>query len=244
MERFNINSETTQWNNLEEVYNELTQDIERTRYENKNIQERINFYKTLLHNIPALFFIVNLKNTDIIWKNREFDLLLSYTKLQEKYLIEQISKFYIHPKQYQNDRKKEYSIEVTNTGIFKIPSEKKDNTTYYFKGYTLSNDQNGKPIEVFITAFNLAEKINTDLQLEELVKENKRLKNKLAINMLTNREKEVVRLISQGMSSKKISEQLDLSFYTVETHRKNILRKIELNNTAELIRFATEAGLV
>jgi DNA-binding NarL/FixJ family response regulator len=51
-------------------------------------------------------------------------------------------------------------------------------------------------------------------------------------------------MVAEGMSSKKISEELGLSFYTVETHRKNILNKIDINNTAELIRFAAEAGLV
>lgn len=54
-------------------------------------------------------------------------------------------------------------------------------------------------------------------------------------NKISDREKEVVKLLSQGHSSKMIGEILHISFNTVESHRKNLLLKLEAKNTAELV---------
>lgn len=53
--------------------------------------------------------------------------------------------------------------------------------------------------------------------------------------MITPKEKEILQLISEGFSSKQIAERLSISFYTVQTHRKNMLAKMGVKNTPELI---------
>ena len=63
------------------------------------------------------------------------------------------------------------------------------------------------------------------------------------INMLTDREMEIIHLIKQGYKTKTIAEKLFLSDYTVETHRKNILRKLQLTSASELIAYAYENQL-
>lgn len=54
-------------------------------------------------------------------------------------------------------------------------------------------------------------------------------------NKISDREKEVAQLLAQGHSTKSISDQLHISFNTVESHRKNLLHKLEAKNTAELV---------
>ncbi len=61
---------------------------------------------------------------------------------------------------------------------------------------------------------------------------------------LSKREKEILDLISQGYTSQSISKTLFISKYTVETHRKNILRKLNFNSSTELVKFAVQQGLV
>ncbi|MBL4656204.1 MAG: response regulator transcription factor [Bacteroidia bacterium] len=61
---------------------------------------------------------------------------------------------------------------------------------------------------------------------------------------LTEREKEIVKLIVEGLSNKMIAEKLFISVQTVETHRKNFMRKIKAHNTADIIKFAIHSGLV
>jgi DNA-binding CsgD family transcriptional regulator len=59
---------------------------------------------------------------------------------------------------------------------------------------------------------------------------------------LTNREREVLILLSQGGSAKKIAEQLNISIKTVEFHRANITRKLGVHTTSDLIKFALANG--
>ena len=61
---------------------------------------------------------------------------------------------------------------------------------------------------------------------------------------LTRREKEILKLIVQEHTTQEIAEQLFISLNTVETHRKNLLQKLNVRNTAGLVRFAIENGLV
>jgi DNA-binding NarL/FixJ family response regulator len=62
--------------------------------------------------------------------------------------------------------------------------------------------------------------------------------------LLTEREREVLRLVAEGLSSKEIGARLDISARTVETHRSNLMRKLELNSVARLTQFAIRAGLL
>jgi Response regulator containing a CheY-like receiver domain and an HTH DNA-binding domain len=60
---------------------------------------------------------------------------------------------------------------------------------------------------------------------------------------LTTREIDVLTLITRGHTNQKISEILFLSKYTIETHRKNIKKKLKIKTSAELIRFAARYGI-
>lgn len=61
---------------------------------------------------------------------------------------------------------------------------------------------------------------------------------------LTQTEKEILRAMALGKSTKEIAAERFLSAYTVATHRKNIFRKLEVNNAHEAIRYALRAGIV
>ena len=61
---------------------------------------------------------------------------------------------------------------------------------------------------------------------------------------LTQSEIEIVKLIADGHTTKDIALKKHISFHTVMTHRKNIFRKLEINNVTELIRFAVRQGLI
>lgn len=61
---------------------------------------------------------------------------------------------------------------------------------------------------------------------------------------LTKREKEILQLISEGLTNHQIAEKLFISPLTVDSHRKNLLTKLNANNTASLIKIAVQNGLV
>ena len=63
------------------------------------------------------------------------------------------------------------------------------------------------------------------------------------MNNLSRRELDIIQLIKEGLSSKEIAMRLDISLKTVEVHRYNILKKLNLKNTASLVNFLNTQGL-
>jgi DNA-binding NarL/FixJ family response regulator len=61
---------------------------------------------------------------------------------------------------------------------------------------------------------------------------------------ISNREMEIIRLIAEGYSNNEIADQLCLSAHTVTTHRKNIMGKLQVNNTAGLVMYAIRNNML
>ena len=74
-------------------------------------------------------------------------------------------------------------------------------------------------------------------QLDELGAED-------SYELLTNREREVLQLVAEGKANKEIAGMLNLSLYTVETHRTHILQKLNLHSAPELILYAVRKGII
>jgi len=62
--------------------------------------------------------------------------------------------------------------------------------------------------------------------------------------LLTTREREVLQLLAEGRNNKEVANVLNLSLYTVETHRSNIFQKLNLHSGAELILYAVRKGVI
>ncbi len=63
-------------------------------------------------------------------------------------------------------------------------------------------------------------------------------------HILTGRESEILRLIASGLTNKQIAYKLFISIKTVETHRTNIMQKLDVHTTADLVRYAIKTGLL
>jgi DNA-binding NarL/FixJ family response regulator len=70
------------------------------------------------------------------------------------------------------------------------------------------------------------------------------LRPSLRDSVLTDREREVVQMLAEGKSNKEVAAALDISVKTVETHRAAIMRKLELDSIADLVRYAIRNGLI
>ena len=62
--------------------------------------------------------------------------------------------------------------------------------------------------------------------------------------LLTDREKEILQLLAEGKSNKEVANLLNLSVYTIETHRNNLMQKLNLHNTAEIVLYAVRKKIV
>ena len=84
---------------------------------------------------------------------------------------------------------------------------------------------------------------------EVFIDENSCTKDEESISILekmnvSTREREIIKLIAQGLINKEIAEKLFISTHTVNTHRKNLMAKLNINNTAGIVLLAVKEGIV
>jgi DNA-binding NarL/FixJ family response regulator len=65
-----------------------------------------------------------------------------------------------------------------------------------------------------------------------------------SFHLLTDREREVLQLLAEGRSNKDVAALLDVGLSTVETHRANLMQKLNLHNTAEIVLYAVRKGII
>lgn len=80
--------------------------------------------------------------------------------------------------------------------------------------------------------------------IREFVGKKRESRTKKPLTALTAREQEVLRLIAEGMSNKEVAKALSISVRTVEHHRLNIMRKLDVSNVTGLIKYAVKAKLI
>lgn len=83
-----------------------------------------------------------------------------------------------------------------------------------------------------------------DNVMEGYIEGRKRIKTRSSWDSITQREREVLKLLGEGYLNRQIADMLHISVKTVEKHRSNIMGKLDLHSTAALTSFAIEKGLV
>jgi two-component system, NarL family, response regulator NreC len=82
------------------------------------------------------------------------------------------------------------------------------------------------------------------MMVEDYMRELQERQIEDSYELLTTREREILQLLAEGKSNKEVAAVLNLSLYTVETHRGNILQKLNLHSGAELILYAIRKGVI
>lgn len=124
-------------------------------------------------------------------------------------------------------KEEQYALEALRSGI---------------KGYVLKTQ----------AAADLVQAIQTTLQgdiylspgISESVVNAALAKDSTKVDPLTQRERQVLQLIAEGKSNKEVAQHLTMSVKTVESHRSNLMKKLDLHETAGLVRHAIRIGLI
>jgi DNA-binding NarL/FixJ family response regulator len=80
--------------------------------------------------------------------------------------------------------------------------------------------------------------------VEDYVRQMREHRVEDSYELLTARERQVLQLLAEGRANKEVATLLDLSLHTVETHRGNIMQKLNLHSTAEIILYAIRKGVI
>lgn len=124
--------------------------------------------------------------------------------------------------------------------------DKNEAGVYYTACKLLTREGGSRPShELLLISNPVATMGLTVNKLSKLLAENQFAeRNHHKFELLTIREKEIIRLLAEGKSSGEISDELFISSHTVTTHRKNISRKLDISSFAELIKFANAFDLI
>ncbi len=112
-------------------------------------------------------------------------------------------------------------------------------------GYILKNSSQDELVNAIVKVYqgkNYFSAGVTQSLLNETQNQGSQLK--MSIEILTSREEEILRLIASGYSNKEIGSKLFISHRTVDTHRTNLMNKLNVTNIAGLISYAIKKGLV
>ena len=216
-------------------------------------QDELEFLRNVIDNMPALVYINELErpNDPTSLKNiylNQYGLdLIGYTREEIDTMGYRFYEEVIHPEDMEIIPE---TYEASNSNIaesfvfmqrLKFKGEKKYHW-FYDHGTILSTHEDGSPRQALMASVEVTDTMVTHNQLNAALKEISRLKHALKLSTLTDREKEVLRLIVKGKTDKSISEKLNISIKTAKKHRNNLIDKTDVGNTAELVALAVEAG--
>jgi DNA-binding CsgD family transcriptional regulator len=205
------------------------------------------FTNQIINNISAFVFIFDAELKVPVWINNHFQKRMGYTNVDLQSVTPERFISLFHPvsqiqlirklRSYEfiegNMEKNLYELKTKdNEWIFilvctKVCKHTTDGKVKYLMGSGVEIDRN-----------ELRNHIHKMKELDTIC-------HKLSlIQKLSCREIEVIRLISSGLTDKEIAEEYKISIHTSKTHRKRIISKLGLKNSATLVKFAMENGLV
>lgn len=112
-------------------------------------------------------------------------------------------------------------------------------------GYLLKNSDKDELISAIKKVLDGQKFFSSDVTMALLnKKESSTDSDTITLAQLTEREIEILKKIAEGLSNKEIGDELFISHRTVDTHRTNLMRKLDVNNIAGLVRFAIKNGLI
>ncbi|HEY8893296.1 MAG TPA: helix-turn-helix transcriptional regulator, partial [Niastella sp.] len=124
-------------------------------------------------------------------------------------------------------------------------SNEKDSQEWLVASARLHTDEQGLPNEVVIFSYTPGLSDDVKIKLQRVLKQYDFLRQNMEkVASLTTREKEILTLVAEGMTSDEIAKAIHLSRHTVNTHRKNLYRKLSIQNSADLLKFAEVFGFI
>ncbi|MBL7897265.1 MAG: response regulator transcription factor [Crocinitomicaceae bacterium] len=115
-------------------------------------------------------------------------------------------------------------------------------------GYLLKNSQQQEVMDAIVKALNnepyFSDEVSQVLSEKNASKTGMVHSEISLLSQLTEREVEILKLVAQGMTNKEVGDALDISHRTVDTHRTNLMKKLDVTNVAGLIRIAFKNGLI
>ncbi|WP_158538485.1 LuxR C-terminal-related transcriptional regulator [Chitinophaga skermanii] len=214
--------------------------------ENARLNSQLNQFKQMLDAMPAMLYTSNNDKKSITWCNRTLTDTMGYTLDEIKEMGMAFFQEILHPEDFgvaMVARNEFSNNKEIFGGILRVKGRHDKNWKWLVGlGIPYTHDDSGSLSEVICVFLDFSFVIDTSSQISEALREVLRRSNEDVLNKLTAREKDIFILAAQGNNNKEIAQTLNLSRYTIETHRKNIRLKLKVRNTSELVALAKQIG--
>ncbi|CAL1520790.1 LuxR C-terminal-related transcriptional regulator [Chitinophaga sp. MM2321] len=214
--------------------------------ENEQLKDRNQWLENILGRVPAMLYCYDNNNKSVTWCNSYLSEAVGFSPDEMTGKGMDFFQDIMHPEDFKLAAVAQQSF-INNKmqfgGLARI--RKKGEKEYrWLLGLEVpfSHDKNGRVVEIICAFLDLTHAIDTNVQLSTALSEILRRQNETLFNKLTAREKDVLGLAVKGLNNKEIAGSLNLSRYTIETHRKNIRLKLKVRNTTELMAIARKIG--
>lgn len=221
--------------------------LEKAKKELHECKQDLKFLNDVIGKVSTMIYIVDLKTMKTIWTNYSHVKFVGYKESEVK---KDPFKFFMQNTNREDKRAIQDTIEEFKDSKGKdfdfMTRQKHKNGKWLWVYSNISpykKNPNGTPSQLVCSSYNLTGQLSGENNLEKLLTEKLRYINQLRLDSLTEREKQVVKLIANGYTNKEISKELKITNQTTETHRKNIMKKLRIKNLALLVVFAVENNL-
>lgn len=207
------------------------------------------FYQEIIEKIGIALHInemIEEKYYKILWANKKYINIIGMSIEERNKNLEEFHKRYklntlndvqmVH--KTANDTDKSYSV------LYPVKLHQDKLEWILTLGKPLIRNKSQYLEKIVCATVNLSEHELYIDKLKMIQNELSILKNELILTKLSKREMEILKLSAKGYSEKNIASKLLRSIHTIKTHLKNIKSKLNIQKNTELVKFATEAGII
>ncbi len=210
----------------------------------EELEALLLFYHKVIEKLPVAIYLTEGEKPRIMWANKKAKEIFNIELIPESKAEQPLLAHKVHPNDLKNINDTITRLQATPDKVeactFRV--EDSDSPQQYRWNYTLVNRFDHSTSPKFLkVSFVLNAAILNGLSCCK--SDPSKLMDDRPADLLTNREKEILRLIAQGYTMRGIADQLKISHHTAGTHRKNLFKKTKVNKTSELIRYAMQNGL-
>lgn len=209
-------------------------------------KEELLFCNKVLSEIGAFVFIFDLNKERFLWLNDYHKKLLGYKiNLKKHSSADLVNIFHPEDRNIIDEMKNFFKKKKRGvfTSIYRMRKSKGEFAWVFTNAKLFSNAAEEDSNKVIGVTVDFSVDLSYDKNIKCVLKEKLKKCNNPQIKKVSKRELQIVKLFANGFKSKEIASELDISFHTVNNHRKNILRKLQLRNLASLVNFAVDNGL-
>ncbi len=211
------------------------------------LQHELGFYEQVVNRLDAVVMIMDFITPRVVYVNDCYARVTGYDTTPDKDISYKDIQNVYHPDDQSFLKEMQHFLLSHPDKNYAVFYRLRHADGHYIWVYSTCRvfrlDPGNDVFEILSVSLDFSGPINYARNLKPFTREKLRHLNHSVLQKISRREREVLGLFVSGHTTPEVAEQLGISFHTVNNHRKNMLKKLNLKNLAALVTFAVEHGL-